>query len=102
MEGKPAARAGIKTGDRVVSVNGKPVARWDDFAKTIVESKGLPLTIEVMRGSAPLYFKVAPESRTAKNLLGDTVTSPVIGVMSAGETVIDRFSPIQAFIKGSS
>ncbi len=96
MEGKPAARAGIKTGDRVVSVNGKPVARWDDFAKTIVESKGLPLTIEVMRGSAPLYFKVAPESRTAKNLLGDmklveraipldTIGGPIMIARMAGQ-----------------
>lgn len=99
--GKPAARAGIKEGDLVTAVNGKPVSRWDDFAKIIAESKGAELSIQVMRGTAPLSFKVVPETRTGKNLLGESVTSPVIGVVSSKETVIDRFGPGEAFVKGS-
>lgn len=102
IEGKPAARAGIKGGDLITSVNGEPVTRWDDFAKTIAESKGAPVAIEVMRGAAPFSFTVVPESRTAKNLFGESVTSPVIGVVAAGETVIDRFGPVEAFVKGSA
>jgi regulator of sigma E protease len=101
VEGKPAARAGIKAGDLITSVNGKPVSRWDEFAKTITQSKGSPLSIQVMRGSVPFLFLITPESRTVKNLLGDTVTSPMIGVVSSGETVIDRFGPGEAFVKGS-
>jgi regulator of sigma E protease len=101
VEGKPAARAGIKAGDLITSVNGKQLSRWDDFAKTIAESKGVPLSIQVMRGSMPLVFIVATESRTVKNLLGDTVTSPMIGVVASGEAIIERFGPGKAFVKGS-
>jgi regulator of sigma E protease len=101
IEGKPAGRAGIKAGDLITSVNGKPLSRWDVFAKTIAESKGAPLTIQVMRGAIPFVFVVTPESRTVKNLLGDTVTSPMIGVVASGETVIDRFGPVEALVKGS-
>jgi regulator of sigma E protease len=102
IEGKPAARAGIKVGDLVTSVNGTPVSRWDDFAKMIVESKGARLVIQVKRGSSSLSFPVVPETMTGKNLLGESVTSPVIGVVSSKETVIDRFGPGEAFVKGSA
>lgn len=102
IEGKPAARAGIKGGDLITSVNGKHVSRWDEFAKKIIESKGAPVTVQVMRGGVPFSFTIVPESRTIKNLLGETVTSPVIGVVAAGETVTDRFGPGEAFIKGSA
>jgi regulator of sigma E protease len=101
VKGKPAERAGIKAGDLVTAVSGKKVTRWDDFAKTIVDSKGQPLVIQVQRGSSTLSVTVTPESRTAKNIFGETVTSPVIGVISAGETVIDRYGPGDALVMGT-
>jgi regulator of sigma E protease len=101
VKGKPAERAGIKAGDLVTAVSGKKVTRWDDFAKAIVDSKGQPLVIQVQRGSSTLSVTVTPESRTAKNIFGETVTSPVIGVISAGETVIDRYGPGDALVMGT-
>ena len=101
VEGKPAARAGVKPGDLITSINGSRVSRWDDFAKAIAESKGTPVAIRVMRGTALLSFTIVPENRTAKNIFGEAVTSPVIGVVAAGETVVDRFGPGEAFVKGS-
>jgi len=102
VPGKPAAKAGILAGDTVRSVNGKPVARWDDFAKIIADGKLAPLEIDVQRGQSTLKFKMVPESRTGKNLLGDTVTQPIVGVISAGETVIDHFPPGEAIVRGSA
>lgn len=102
MKDKPAARVGLKANDVVTAINGKPVSRWDEFAKVIAESGGKPLDVQVRRGNATLSFHVVPESRTAKNLLGETVTSPVIGVVAAGEMVTDRFGPGDAFVKGSA
>lgn len=99
---KPAAKAGVKPGDTIRSVNGKPVARWEDFAKIIAEGKLTPVEVEVQRGQTPLKFTMVPESRTSKNLLGDTVTQPVIGVVAAGETVIDHFPPGEAIARGSA
>ena len=101
VAGKPAASAGIKGGDLVTSINGKPVSRWDEFAKTIAESKGAPLAIQVQRSATTLSFTIVPENRTAKNIFGEAVTSPIIGVVAAGDTVVDRFGPGEAFVKGS-
>lgn len=102
IKDKPAARAGLLTNDVITAINGHPVDRWEDFAKTIAGGKGTPVDIQVRRANATLSFRIVPESRTAKNLLGDTVTSPVIGVVSAGETVIEHFGPGEAFLKGSA
>jgi regulator of sigma E protease len=98
---KPAAKAGMLAGDRIKAVNGKPVQRWDDFAKIIAEGKLAPLELEVQRGGSTLKFKMTPESRTTKNILGDTVTQPVVGVVAAGESVTEHFPPGQALVRGS-
>lgn len=102
VAGKPAAKAGMLAGDLITAVNGKAVSRWEDFAKTISEGKLAPVEVDVRRGQEALKFKMVPESRTAKNLLGDTVTQPIVGVVAAGETVIDHYPPGEAIRRGST
>ncbi|GFO55475.1 zinc metalloprotease [Geomonas sp. Red276] len=101
MANKPAAKAGLKTGDLITAIDGKPVNRWDEFAKIIAEGKIAPLQIAVKRGTTPLTFTVTPESSTTKTILGDKVTRPVIGVVAAGDTVIDKFPVDEAFSRGT-
>lgn len=102
VKDKPAARAGMAAGDVVTAVNGKKVARWEEMAAEISATKGQALDIEIKRGAVTKTFRIVPETRTGKNLLGESVTSPVIGVVAAGETVIDRYPPIEAFSRGSA
>src|SRR5512133_2186136 len=40
---KPAALAGLRAGDRVTAIDGKPVDRWNDLATLIADSGGKPL-----------------------------------------------------------
>jgi regulator of sigma E protease len=101
LKDKPAARAGLQTNDLVTAVNGKSVARWEEFSRGIVESDGKVVDLQVRRDDMVLTFRIVPESRTVKNLFGETVTTPMIGVASAGETVTDRFGPGEALQKGS-
>jgi regulator of sigma E protease len=102
VAGKPAAMAGVQAGDRITAVNGKPVSRWEDFAKIISQGKLAPLEIDVQRGPSALKFKMVPESRTTKNILGDTVTQPIVGVVASGDQVIDHFPPGEAIVRGSA
>ena len=88
--------------DLVTAINGKAVNRWEDLARTIAEGKGLPLVLQVKRGSETITLHVTPENHTSKNLLGDTVTTPVLGIVSAGEIVTDHFGPVDALTKGST
>ena len=99
---KPAALAGLQAKDLVMSVNGKAVSRWDDFSSTIAGSKGAPLDIVVERDGKTLSFRIIPETKEGKNLFGEKIFYPVIGVVAAAEMVTDRYSPANAVVKGLS
>jgi regulator of sigma E protease len=49
--GSPAALAGIRAGDRILSANGKPVRAMEAFAVASNDAKGKPVTLELARGS---------------------------------------------------
>ncbi len=55
----PAAEAGIQTGDVIHSIDGKTVADWDTFSKTVAASKKT-LTIGIRRKGKDLSFNVTP------------------------------------------
>jgi regulator of sigma E protease len=100
VKDKPAARAGLKFNDVITAVNGKQVKKWEDFAAVVLDGKGEPVDLQVRRGAAILSFRVVPETQTVKNLFGETVTSPLIGVKSSNETFIERLGPFDAVING--
>jgi len=57
----PASRAGLREGDLLVAVNGRPIATVDDVHRMLVAWPiGEPLTVTVLRGAARLDFAVAP------------------------------------------
>ncbi|MCB0320675.1 MAG: site-2 protease family protein, partial [Bdellovibrionales bacterium] len=45
----PAAKAGLKGGDRVLSINGEKVSLWEELSNVVRDSNGKPLTFEVAR-----------------------------------------------------
>lgn len=101
LKDKPAAQAGIRSGDLVESVNGVKTTHWEDLSHMIVESDGKPLHMRLKRGSGSLDVTVTPEQHKAKNLFGETVSNPAIGIISSAETVTERFNPADALIRGS-
>jgi regulator of sigma E protease len=47
----PAQKAGLQTGDRVVSIGGQPVASWDDMLAGIQKNPGRTVEVVVDRGA---------------------------------------------------
>jgi regulator of sigma E protease len=70
----PAITAGVRSGDRIVAVNGKPVQDGDALVAQIQGAVGEPLHLNVMRGDTPLAFTVIP-------VLGDNGTGHKVGVL---------------------
>jgi len=58
--GMPAAKAGLKEGDEIVSVDGKPVRVIDALIDNLQESKDRVVDVEVLRGDKRLSFKLQP------------------------------------------
>ena len=88
VERSPAARADIRPGDRIVSINGQPVQSFDDIIASIgLRRAGTEFQVVVERES-----EAGEEpQRLTKTLASDRMPetpAPVIGVLPAGEPVI--------------
>jgi S1-C subfamily serine protease len=60
----PAARAGLKAGDKVVKLAGREVKNVYDYTYALGEMKaGQEYEIEVMRDGQRLTMKITPEAR---------------------------------------
>lgn len=64
IKNSPGEQAGLKTKDEVLKVDGLPVAKWVDFAKSIHDSEGKTLFLEVKRGAETLTLSAKPQSRS--------------------------------------
>lgn len=66
--GGPADKAGIKSGDIVLQVGGKPVDNWGDLARLIGNARpGQPLTLDLWRNKANRSVTVIPNEMTDPN-----------------------------------
>jgi len=61
IPGKPADKAGLKPGDLILSLDGKPVKSWKEMSGIINASAGDTLTVVVNRDGRRLTFEVSPE-----------------------------------------
>lgn len=64
VPGRPAATAGLKAGDILVSANGQPVNAEHPISDVIQAAKGAPVAIEVVRDGKPMTFTVAPDKKS--------------------------------------
>lgn len=66
VEGTPAARIGLKYGDRILEVDGKDARDWssEQVSKNVRGGLGEPVTIKVDRAGsqAPLYFTIVRDA----------------------------------------
>lgn len=65
--GLPADRAGLKTGDLVTSVDGKPVRTFTQLQQAIAGSGGKTLVLEVDRSGAKKTLTVTPKYEASEN-----------------------------------
>jgi regulator of sigma E protease len=58
--GSPAEKAGLQVGDRVVAINGQPVADWPAMADKVNASQGKELLLTVSRNGETKELKATP------------------------------------------
>ncbi|MEO6741297.1 MAG: site-2 protease family protein [Chthoniobacteraceae bacterium] len=78
FEGSPAAVAGLKTGDRVLSVDGKPIPFAESFIEYIGKHEGKKVALTIERGTETKELNVVPELplEIVSEAPGETVEKP--------------------------
>ncbi len=60
--GSPADKLGLRPGDLIVSVNDKPVRRWDEFVAEVVSNAGTKIPISWQRNGTLFSDSITPAS----------------------------------------
>ncbi|MGO9017939.1 MAG: RIP metalloprotease RseP [Syntrophobacteraceae bacterium] len=94
--GSPAEQAGLQAGDRVVSIDGRPIATWEDLSETIEKLGSNPLNIRLKRADAEIAVTVTPKIDEVKNLFGETIRRPLIGIAASESTIVRSVNPLAA------
>lgn len=92
----PAEQAGLRSGDRVLTINAESVSQWDQLSNMIQEHGEKPLLMEIQRGEEVKAITVTPQSREIKNIFGESIKRPVIGISAAGKFNVKRVNPLLA------
>jgi regulator of sigma E protease len=96
-EGSPAKMNGIEKGDRIVSIDGTSIKRWDQMTSIIHDSAGKRLAIAVKRDSSVLHLVLTPEKKEVKDIFGQEKEVGLIGVAPSGETAVEKVALGEAF-----
>jgi regulator of sigma E protease len=91
----PAAAAGIKDGDLVVSIDGAKVESFDDVARIVGSNPGVPLTIVVNRSGALTTLTATPADHDHRGKLGIRSSN------DPGEVVTKSVTPVEAVQLGA-
>lgn len=81
LVGMPAWEAGLRPGDKVVSLNGASIRYWEQVQETIAASPGVPMRLLVeRRGKLQPEMNITPRAVTMPNKLGMDEIVGQIGV----------------------
>ena len=96
QEGTPAARAGLKAGDRIVSIQGEQVEHWQQLAEHIRGAGGERLTLRVERENVIKTFRVTPQVQSTENIFGEEVRVARIGIEAAKDVAYRDLGPLKS------
>src|ERR1700741_914278 len=91
--GMPAAKAGLKEGDEIVAVDGKPVRVIDALIDNLQETKDQVVDVDVLRNGQRLTFKLQPVLADAE----DKTKRYRVGFESTARMKVGQLSLIPAF-----
>ena len=99
-EDSPASKGGLLKGDIIVSVDGKQTQNWPQIKGIIEGNTGQPVELTIKRGDEYLTVMVTPEISVSKNIFGEEIRSPLIGIVAAGTFEKVELGPVDAISEG--
>ncbi|GAB3411573.1 RIP metalloprotease RseP [Massilia agilis] len=97
VAGGAAARSGLRKGDLVTAIDGKPVSDWVALTQVVRQSAGRVLRLSVTRDGTPMEVAVTPDRDEAS---GRGMIKAMVGVQP--EIVTVSYGPLSALRHAAS
>lgn len=91
-----AERAGLEVGDRIVSIDGQPMERFEDIAAIIQFGLGEPVDLVYERDGAQHTMEVQPDVVETDDNFGNVTRIGRLGIKPASATEVRMHGPLQA------
>lgn len=93
IEGSPASKAGLETGDMITRINGTSVENWEHMASIIQKNAGNELDIDVKRNGSTMNFTLIPE-------VNPQTGEGAIGITLYREQIVKQYGFFDSIING--
>lgn len=104
VKNAPAEKGGLQKGDKIISIDGKPIAHWPDLQDYVTTSSTPALTFVIERGGEQMTKSVVPNEQSQKDIFGREHKTRKIGVgpvqlQNAEDLVIVRYGFFESMAK---
>ncbi|EAS50276.1 membrane-associated zinc metalloprotease [Aurantimonas manganoxydans SI85-9A1] len=104
-DGSPAAAAGFKAGDKVLSADGETIRYFSDLQRYVSSRADTPIRMTVERNGSPVELTVTPRSEVQTDGFGNEFNVPVVGLVANNDGSsfrVESLSPVEAVAYGVS
>ncbi len=95
-----AFTSGLKKDDEVIAIDDKKISDFNDIRQIVTSSANHELAFKIKRQEQELIIKVTPQYQTSKDIFGDEVKTPMLGI-SASKISHKDLNIAQAFVQAN-
>lgn len=99
-DGYPAKVAGLQKNDKIIKINQKSVRTWEEISSIIKTSGSSSLEVIFEREGKTYFTKVSPKMEKVKNVFGEEVEIPVLGIVSSDKLVKISYPIHESIFRG--
>lgn len=99
IDGFGAKQAGVESGDKIIAINDKKIASWEELQKAIYDFKNLDVVrLSILRDNAIKEIKVTIKEKQVDDLLGQKLKVGLLGITPSDEIIKVRHGFFESFI----
>lgn len=82
LKDSAALEANLRPNDEIIAINGVKIQIWDDIKKQVKPEQTL---LNIKRGNDEISITLTPKIASTKNMFGEEIKTPLIGITPSGE-----------------